>query len=66
MTSAFDNLSGPGKPLRPEPPDAAEFAGLRRSASARLGDATNYPAAIFTAVPLTDTIIIPFASPSTS
>jgi hypothetical protein len=41
MTSAFDNLSGPGKPLKPEPPDAAEFAGLRRSASARLGDATN-------------------------
>lgn len=33
MTSAFDNLSGPGKPLKPEPPDAAEFAGLRRSAN---------------------------------
>jgi len=41
MTSAFDNLSGPGKPLKPEAPDAAEFAGLRRSASARLGDAAN-------------------------
>ncbi len=41
MTSPFDNLSGPGKPLKPEPPDAAEFAGLRRSASARLGDAAN-------------------------
>ncbi|HMN65872.1 MAG TPA: hypothetical protein PKB08_12780 [Burkholderiaceae bacterium] len=33
MTSAFDNLSGPGKPLKPEPPDAVEFAGLRRSAN---------------------------------
>lgn len=41
MTSPFDKLSGPGKPLKPEPPDAAEFAGLRRSALARLGDATN-------------------------
>ncbi len=41
MTSPFDKLSGPGKPLKPEPPDAAEFAGLRRSASARLGDAAN-------------------------
>lgn len=39
--SAFDNLSGPGKPLRPEPPDAAEFAGLLRSGLARLKDAGN-------------------------
>ena len=39
MPSAFDNLCGPGKPLRPEPPDAAEFAGLLRSGLARLVDA---------------------------
>ena len=41
MTSPFENLSGPGRPLKPEPPDAAEFAGLRRSALARLNDAAN-------------------------
>lgn len=41
MTSAFDNLCGAGKPLRAEPPDAAEFAGLVRSALARLADAGN-------------------------
>lgn len=41
MTSPFDNLSGPGKPLRPEPPDAQEFAGLVRSGKARLQDAGN-------------------------
>ena len=29
MTSAFENLCGPGKPLRAEPADAKEFAGLR-------------------------------------
>ncbi len=40
MSSAFDNLCGPGKPLRAEPPDAAEFAGLLRSGLARLGDAS--------------------------
>ncbi len=39
MTSPFDNLCGPGKPLRGEPPDAAEFAGLVRSGLARLTDA---------------------------
>lgn len=38
---AFANLSGPGKPLRPEAPDAAEFAGLIKSAMARLDDADN-------------------------
>lgn len=43
MTSAFDNLAGPGKPLRAEPPDAKEFAGLQRSGLARLKDA-NQPA----------------------
>lgn len=41
MTSPFDNLSGPGKPLRAEPPDAKEFAGLVRSGKARLQDAGN-------------------------
>jgi hypothetical protein len=40
MTSAFDNLCGPGKPLRAEAPDAQEFAGLRRAALARLKDAS--------------------------
>ena len=40
MTSPFENLSGPGKPLRAEPPDAREFAGLRRSGQARLQDAS--------------------------
>jgi hypothetical protein len=39
MPSAFENLCGPGKPLRSEPPDAAEFAGLLRSGLARLADA---------------------------
>jgi len=41
MTSPFDNLSGPGKALRAEPPDAKEFAGLLRSGQSRLTDATN-------------------------
>ena len=39
MTSAFENLCGPGKPLKAEPPDAKEFAGLLRSGKARLKDA---------------------------
>lgn len=40
MTSSpFENLCGAGKPLRAEPPDAREFAGLLRSAKARLNDA---------------------------
>lgn len=39
MPSAFDNLCGPGKALRTEPPDAQEFAGLVRSGLARLTDA---------------------------
>ena len=39
MTSGFDNLVGPGKPLKAEPPDATEFAGLVRSGKARLKDA---------------------------
>lgn len=41
MTSPLDALSGPGRSLKREPPDAAEFAGLRQSALARLGDAEN-------------------------
>ncbi|MEJ8848622.1 hypothetical protein [Variovorax rhizosphaerae] len=39
MPSPLENLSGPGKPLHPEPPDAKEFAGLQRSGLARLKDA---------------------------
>lgn len=39
MTSAFENLCGPGKPLRPEPLDAREFAGLRNMGVAKLADA---------------------------
>ena len=41
MTSPFENLSGPGKPLKAEPPDANEFNGLKRSGHARLKDALN-------------------------
>jgi hypothetical protein len=41
MTSAFENLCGPGKPLKLEAPDAKEFAGLLRSGMARLKDARN-------------------------
>lgn len=39
MPSPLENLSGPGKPLIAEPPDAREFAGLVRSGLARLKDA---------------------------
>lgn len=39
MTSAFENHCGPGKPLRAEPPDAKEFAGLRDMGLAKLADA---------------------------
>jgi hypothetical protein len=41
MTSVFENLTGPDKPLRAESPDANEFEGLKRSAGARLHDALN-------------------------
>lgn len=41
MTSPFENLCGPNKPLKPEPPDAWEFTGLRQSGLARLKDAGN-------------------------
>ena len=39
MGAPLENLSGPGRPLQKEPPDAKEFAGLKRSALARLTDA---------------------------
>jgi hypothetical protein len=39
--SPLDNLSGPGKALKAEPPDAAELAGLIRTGKARLADARN-------------------------
>jgi len=41
MTSPLENLSGPGKSLKAEPPDAKEFEGLKRSGRARLHDALN-------------------------
>lgn len=37
----LDNLSGPGKALKAEAPDAAELAGLVRTGKARLTDARN-------------------------
>jgi hypothetical protein len=39
MTSPFENLAGPGKPLRAEPPESKEFAGLQRMGMVRLQDA---------------------------
>jgi len=41
MASPLENLSGPGKALASEPPDAKEFAGLQRSGLVRLKDAQN-------------------------
>ena len=41
MSSPLERLSGPGKALAAEPPDAQEFGGLRRSGLARLRDAAN-------------------------
>lgn len=38
MASPLENLSGPGKSLKREAPDAKEFAGLKRAALARLAD----------------------------
>jgi len=38
---ALENLTGHGKPLIAEPPDAREFEGLKRSALARLKDSKN-------------------------
>lgn len=39
MTTPLENLSGAGKPLKAEAPDAQELAGLLRSGLARLKDA---------------------------
>jgi hypothetical protein len=41
VPSPLENLSGPGQPLRPEAPDANEFAGLKKSGLTRLTDAGN-------------------------
>ena len=41
MSQPLDNLSGPGKQLKTEAPDAAEIAGLLRTGLARLQDARN-------------------------
>jgi hypothetical protein len=41
MHPALDNLCGPGKSLKPAPPDANELAGLLRTGTARLHDARN-------------------------
>ena len=41
MPSALENLSGPGRPLRAEPPDGQEIEGLLRTGLARLHDAAN-------------------------
>jgi hypothetical protein len=39
VTSPLENLCGPDQPLRKEPPNAKEFAGLERSGLTRLADA---------------------------
>lgn len=41
MASPLENLAGPGKPLRAEPTDEVEIAGLLRTGQARLTDAGN-------------------------
>ena len=41
MPNPLDNLCGPGKPLKAEPLDAGEIAGLLRTGVARLLDARN-------------------------
>jgi hypothetical protein len=46
MSSALENFCGPGKPLKPEPPDEAEIAGLLRSTQARLKDAARMDLAL--------------------
>ncbi len=42
MGSSLENLSGPGKSLQKEPPDAKEIAGLKHSGLVRLIDAAKY------------------------
>lgn len=46
MPNPLENLSGPGKPLKAEAPDAQELAGLLRSGMARLKDARNLTLAL--------------------
>ncbi len=46
MATALDNLCGPGKPLRQEPPDEQEIEGLLRTGRARLKDASKSSLAI--------------------
>jgi hypothetical protein len=41
MSQPLDNLSGAGKQLKAETPDATEIAGLMRTGLARLADARN-------------------------
>ena len=41
MHPALENLCGPGKQLKAEPPDDKEIAGLLRTGTARLHDAQN-------------------------
>jgi hypothetical protein len=41
LPSPLENLAGPGKALRQEPPDGTEIEGLLRSGTARLADARN-------------------------
>lgn len=41
MPDPLENLTGPGKPLRAEPPDEHETHGLVRTGVARLNDARN-------------------------
>lgn len=43
MTSRLDPLTGPNGPLRREPPDAAEFQGLKSAGLVRLEDALRAP-----------------------
>lgn len=46
MTQALENLSGPGKPLKAEPPDPKEITGLLSTGIARLNDARNVALAL--------------------
>lgn len=46
MASALDNLCGPGKALKQEPPDLQETQGLLHTGLARLKDAQNASLAI--------------------
>ncbi len=41
MSVPLENLAGPGKSLRAEPPDDTEIQGLIRTGTARLKDASN-------------------------